>query len=275
MKAETGGSVTVVKHRSREEASRFLRETDTDLVPGSPGTCQLRTSLDTLYTGEETAHGVIFSVRALVGQIEIQGFEFANLESVTDPVVKIYGRRGTTFSSDPTQWTELSWTTAVKSPDGLGAISPRADMVQSITLENAGDEYLIYFTLNSATLQVADTSAQATTGSAYEVDDVLQLNVGEAIEGSNEFTGTRTPNRAFQGKLHYRVKKACNTLGIRTELSFPFAAEPGTDRRELNTAVSAGFQTLLTEEADLARWRNVHGLSIDGVELRTKGERGM
>lgn len=250
---------------------RDLSRADIDLLAGTPGTCQVRTSLDTLYTGEVKSYGAVFTIRALTDPVEIQSFEFANIDSDGSHDVNIYAKSDTVFSTNLRDWTELTSARSVRSADGLGAISPRAQMQNSITL-SAGEEALVYLTLNTPNLRMAETADPV--GTVYQSDDFLELMVGQSIEDLPELMGTRTGNRAFQGKLHYRVLKDCSTLGTETELTFPFAAEPGTDRRELNAAVSAGFINLLNEEADLARWQNVYGLSIDGVELRTKGALG-
>lgn len=269
---EKNGSAVSTFHSSEGSSkSRLLGEADVDTF-GGQGTCQLRNSLDTLYNGEIAAAGAVFTVKALTNSIDIQGIEFANVEATDGSPVLIYARKGKDFSTNRGDWIQLATSTSVPSPDGLGAIAPRADMTRSVAM-NQGDEWTFYISLQSNNLKMAESSAGA--GASYQTDDYLQLNVGESVAVGPEFSSSRTENRAFQGKLHYRVLKPCNTLGMKTELIFPFAAEPGIDRRDLNSAVSAGFDSLLADEPDLARWATVHGLNIDGITLKSKGKLGM
>lgn len=267
------------QRRTKEEFSvsafhsdRSLGEAEVELYgEGGVGTCLIRNSLDTLYSGEVAASGAVFTVKALSSSIEIQGIEFANVNADDDSTVQIYVRQGTSFSSNKVDWTQLATTTSVRSPDGLGAIVPRADMTAGVTMAQ-GDERTFYISLGSNNLKMADSSASS--GSAFQSDDYLQLNVGESVAAGAEFSASRTPNRAFQGKLHYRVIKPCNTLTTETKLVFPFAAEPATDAQKLNDAVSAGFNKLLTDEADLARWTTAYGLKINSLTLKSKGTLG-
>lgn len=251
--------------------SRSLGEADVGLfASGGPGTCQIRNSLDTLYNGETAAFGAVFTVQALTNSVDIQGIEFANMEASKESAVKIFVIKSDTFSSNPNDWIELASTTSVPSPDGLGAIAPRADFTRSVSF-NQGDVWTFYVSLESGNLKMADSG---TTGSSYQVDNFLQLNVGESMDTGAEFTAARTPNKAFQGKLYYRVLKPCNTLGTQTELIFPFATDAGTDRVALNAAVSAGFERLLANETDLVRWVNVYGLAIKTITLKSLGSQG-
>jgi hypothetical protein len=251
--------------------SRSLGEPDVDLyVSGGEGTCQIRNSLETLYSGETAAFGAVFTVQALTDNLDIQGIEFSNMEASKESAVKIYIRPGASFSSNPSDWILLVSTTSVASPDGLGAIAPRADFSRSVSVL-PGSPWMFYVSLESGNLKIADSTA---TGSSYQADAFLQLNVGESVAAGAEFEASRTANKAFQGKLYYSVLKPCNTLGTETKFIFPFATESGTDRVALNAAVSAGFEKLLVDEKDLARWVNLYGLTIKTLTLKTKGSQG-
>ena len=91
---------------------------------GNDGFCMVRTSLDNLYSGSLVASGTMFSVTAKE-YIEILSFEFSNLPSDNDLEVDIYTCSGTeciSVSNGPMQWTKLSATIAVDSPNGLRPI---------------------------------------------------------------------------------------------------------------------------------------------------------
>ena len=79
---------------------RSLAEADVSLykVAGN-GTCQIRTSLDTLYDGEVAATGVTFSVQALETTVDIQALEFAYSPGSSTSKIDIYARKGTSFST--------------------------------------------------------------------------------------------------------------------------------------------------------------------------------
>jgi hypothetical protein len=253
---------------------RLLGEPDVGLyVSGGEGTCQIRNSLDTLYNGENAAFGAVFTVQALTDPLDIQGIEFANNLNAGDEgaVVNIYVLPNANgFSSNKDDWIKLASTTSVASPDGIGSIAPRADFTRSVAI-SPGNPWTFYVALENGNLKMADSTA---TGTSYQQDDFLRLNVGESLASGAEFTAARTANRAFQGKLHYRVLKPCNTLATETEFVFPFATEAGTDRVALNAAVSAGFEQLLIDEKDLVRWVNLYGLVIKTINLKSKGSQG-
>jgi hypothetical protein len=127
---------------------RFL-EGEVDLF-GTGGVCQLRTSLDTEYSGTSFATGTMFAVTAKQA-IEVESFEFANLPTDSEETleVEIYTRQGGDYLSvtdQPNQWTLISKTTAVDSPDGIGLIAPRPDVLRSVQM-NQGESRSFYFTL--------------------------------------------------------------------------------------------------------------------------------
>ena len=254
---------------------RSLSEADVSLYTvGGNGTCQIRTSLDALFDGDEvTAAGVAFSVQALDSSLDIQALEFANPSDGDGSTINIYARKGGNFSTTASDWITLATAvTSAVSPDGLGMIVPRAEMEQAVTIA-AGEIWTIY--ISSSTPNIKLISTKLATGYRYQVDDYLQVNVGEAIGVGAEFSSSRTPGRMFQGRLFYRVLKPCSEMTTTTEYTFPFATASGIDSTKLKDAVTSGLNKLLTDEADLKRWTQVHGLSIKNVGLKSKGPSGM
>jgi len=239
---------------------------------GGSGSCQIRSSLDTLVDGDVAATGVTFSVQAIGTSLDIQALEFANTKESSSSKITVYARKGTSFSTTASDWTTLASTTSVPSPDGLGMMIPRAEMKQPLTIA-AGETWTIYISSSAANIRLASTTNS--TGSSYQVDDFLQLNVGESMTDGAAFSASRTGNRGFQGKLYYRVVKPCQALSTETESVFPFAAASGIDNAQLKNAMTSGFKNLLTDQADLKRWSQVNGLTIKNITLQSKGAEGM
>jgi hypothetical protein len=254
---------------------RFL-EGEVDLF-GIGGVCQLRTSLDTEYSGTSFATGTMFAVTAKEA-IEVESFEFANLPTDSEKTleVEIYTRQGGDYLSvtdQPNQWTLISKTTAVDSPDGIGLIAPRPDVLRSVQMKQ-GDSRSFYFTLKSQHLQVeSPNNGKLETGNPYISDDYLQIDVGVSFR-SYPFPFSVDADRAFQGKIHYRALQDCQKLVMSTELIFPFVVTKHADVQDIDRALTNGFVELLQEEATLIRWTQTHGLALYTVEPKNKGTRG-
>jgi hypothetical protein len=269
-RGHSGGTILTTIGSSTE---RSLAEANVDLYNvGGSGTCQIRSSLDTAVDGNVAATGVTFSVQAIGTSLIIQAIEFANTKGSSSSEINIYARKGTSFSTTASDWTTLASTASVASSDGLGMMIPRAAMKQPLTVA-AGEVWTIYISSSAANIKL--TSTTKSTGSSYQVDSFLQLNVGESIKDGAAFSASRTGNMGFQGKLYYRVLKPCQDLVTDTQSVFPFAATSGIDPTELNNALTTGFHNLLTDQGDLKRWSQVNGLAIKNISLKSKGAEGM
>jgi hypothetical protein len=169
-------------------------------------------------------------------------------------------------------WTKLSATIAVDSPNGLGAVAPRADMQRSVQM-TAGESRSFYFTLKSQHLQVDTPDEGVVTGAPFISDDRLQINVGVSLR-FYPFPKLVDMDRAFQGKIHYRSIEPCDQWEESTEITMPFAVNATGDIRDVNAALTNGFADVLDSEAILSRLKNLHGLRLDGLDAKNKGTRG-
>lgn len=234
------------------------------------GTCQLRTSLDTLYVGTANAQGMMFAVTALE-DIEILAFEFASFGATNPIEVEIYTRQGTDILDADFRkqqgWVQISAAMAQPSPDGLGSISPRAEMLRSLQMLT-GEQRSIYISLNSQNLQVEEGAG--TTGDRMLDDGRLQLDVGGSLR-SGPFPSTIDKNRGFQGRIHYRTIEPCVNFNTETDVVFQFAINSTAEIIDANKAFSDGFVQIIDEEPALTRFKEAHGLSLTRAQGQDKG----
>jgi hypothetical protein len=241
-------------------------------LSGNGGQCKLRDSIEH-YQGDTVATGTMFSVRAKQN-IQIISFEFADLPVDKDLEVEIYTRAGGDYLSvvdQADQWTLIGATTAVPGPDGLGAIAPRADMLQN-SISMAFDEIRsFYFTLKSQHLQVDDS--KGTTDTTFASDDLLELNVGVSLP-SYPFDAQIDRDRAFQGKIHYKAIQACANFGTSTKVTIAWAVGPKAEVRDVNEVFTDGILKVMEEDPRLRVMVDSHGLSLDGARSLKLGEQG-
>lgn len=247
-------------------ARRLQENRDVSLVANSAGQCILSTQLETTSSASTAiATGVMFSVTAKQN-MEITSFEFAHFPFDGDLQVQIYTLQGTDYLSNrnqPGQWTLVSDTTGVESPDEGDddiAISPRGDMIKTVPLVmNAGESRSFYFTLKSQHLKLDDSSF-LTTGQEYFSDSMLQTNVGIGIRLSNFPSTDDDVNRAFQGRIHYRSIESCPDLS--TETVVRVAVNPTEVPQSPSDVFQSAFTAMLDGQVDWARWKRSHGLRL-------------
>jgi hypothetical protein len=257
---------------------RLQQERDVALVATSAGQCQLSTQLDTPSSASTAiATGTMFSVTAKQA-VEIMSFEFGHFTFDGDLQVQIYTLEGKDYLSNrsqPQQWTLVSETTGVESPDEEDEnimISPRADMAEPLLL-SAGESRSFYFTLKSQHLQL-DQSSSLTTGQEYFSDSILQTDVGIGIRLSDFPTSDDDANRAFQGRIHYRSIENCADLLAETEAVVRVAVNPTTVPQSPNEVFRSAFAELLDGQVDWARWTESQGLQLINVQASTVETKG-
>jgi len=256
-----------------EVQPRWLASTVDPYGDGSSGTCQVRGELSTPYEGTTLTNGALFTITANGESLNLQALELStgtNDIETLQPNLKVLARKGTTISGNINDWIEIASMTALPSPDGSGVVVPRTMFPTSFPI-GAGEVWMILVTFSSAEiLQIQQTTD--TIGTVSEEDDYLKINVGQTIgQGDNPLSGMGTSSIVFQGRIHYRVLKACDSLVYATKLSFPVAVKSGTDPMALKNSIFDIFSNVVQDVASLQRWTEVYSLALDIVDLEAKG----
>lgn len=265
------------------QTSRSLYE-DVELAMAGYGSaiCVARASLDTT-DSDETNHaaavGTMFSVKAKE-DIEILGFEFLDLQFDAPLDVQIFMLKPKYLgeyeaaSLEKDAWENVvSSSTAKETPEGVGAIVPRADMKKTIPLL-ANQVASFYFTLKSPHLQLSK-SENLKTGQMYSEDGGLRVDVGIGLKDVFDLSQTdffdylKVANRAFQGKIHYHAIKDCSNFMTSTQIDLLFAYNATASSLDVSQAISDAFRNVLEEEPRLKRMMDQHKLEFESIDRNT------
>ena len=237
---------------------------------GDTTTCQVRADISTPYNGAITVtNGAVFTVTSIGEYINLQALEFStgsgNDIDALQPAVQIWAQKGTTVSQNRADWIELTSTTAVGSPDGMGAVVPRTDIPNPLPF-GPGETWTILVSFGSAKILHMQATANA-IGTVHQEDPYIKINVGQGIgSGEDPFAAIGTTSAAFQGRLHYRVLKPCESMPATTKFPFPIAVKSGIDKTQLTSSVQDAFSTLLQNSTSLQRWTQDYGLTLESVD---------
>jgi hypothetical protein len=243
------------------------REVTLIRTEGQDYQCQIDTTLSPSSTSRIVATGIMFSVTAKQS-IEFLSFEFEHFPFDGD-LQKEY----LNYRNHPQQWTLVSETTGVESPDSKDEnimIVPRADMAASVPLLlNAEESRSFFFTLKSQHLQL-DQPSSVTTGQEYLSDNMLQVNTGIGIRLANFPTSQDDWNRAFAGTIHYRSIANCTDFWTETQIMLLVVVET-TNASPVSSSTAKvmfrkAFAQLLNNDVTLHRWRTSHGLQLTDLQ---------
>ena len=228
----------------------------------------------------EAATGIMFSIQAK-SNLEVLSFEFVSFDNGQDSTnnqeVEIYTMDGNDFQSAVNQrnkWTLFGKAIAIQdSEDSKLKIVPRGGSnmeLHAIPIPE-GQERSFYITLKLKKLSVYTN--QGDTGKAFISDDMVDVNVGLALQGSG-FQGSGTPNRAFHGVVHYNSIQGCaEDLSTSTRVSMSFAISKAATENDVRVILGESIPNIMLFNPKLKQMINLHNLSWmeNNIELPQTG----
>lgn len=246
---------------NKVEHMRILRQLQTDQ-------CAVNIALNTTYNANKDVVpfvGIMFSVFAKT-PLDILTMELdIRFGDDTDLSVEVYSYSGRfdLIFDDPIYWTLVANTTAVRAPEGTGAIIPVSDF-DTVSIGKL-ERRSFYITMKAPILQY-------NVEALVKTDEVALQNADIALFAGVGFSEYKFPEAIdtlvdpqFTGVLHYARKATCGQVSSTVDYAFIL------DKRllvgvldDFTRQVNAAVTDLMQKDSGLQVLQETHGLQKDG-----------